>query len=291
MAINYFFAFYLMLYYGILKGFGNRMLNKLLKSLLVICGTVFFTAFFGIIFFGKAFEAMLPESFTGHVYPGLAVTAAGVLLSLASAFVILKYFIFFTRTRVIDSEGNVLTDNNRLTLGSKRIHPIFFAVGGILIGMVVIGLGFGIMLDSVTMYVVRLFTIAAVLLLIAGTIFLFSIIRHKIRRRFAWIASGILGFIALAVITATIPALSDLSVRESDLTPLTATVVQTSSYTGFLTGPGKSVIRVKGTSGERLTLRFNGSRGSFKVGKKYTFYYLPHTHLIKKVSPADNIQY
>ena len=157
--------------------------------------------------------------------------------------------------------------------------------------MVVIGLGFGMMLDSVMIYVVRLFTIAAVLLAIAGTIFLFSIIRHKIRRRFAWIASGMIGLIALVVIIAAIPALSDLSVKEGDLSAITATVVQTSSYTGFLTGPGKSVIRIKGTSGEMITLRYSGNRNTFRLGKKYTFYYLPNTHLIKKVNPADNIQY
>lgn len=267
------------------------MLNKLLKSLLVICCTIAFSALLGIIFFGKSFGAMLPERFTGQFYPGLAVTAFGLLLSLASAVIILKYFVFFTRTRVVDSDGNTLSDNNKLTIGSRRIHPIFIAAGGILLSMVVIGLGFGMMLDSVMIYVVRLFTIAAVLLAIAGTIFLFSIIRHKIRRRFAWIASGMIGLIALVVIIAAIPALSDLSVKEGDLSAITATVVQTSSYTGFLTGPGKSVIRIKGTSGEMITLRYSGNRNTFRLGKKYTFYYLPNTHLIKKVNPADNIQY
>ena len=54
------------------------MLNKLLKSLLVICGTIVFTAFLGIIFFSKTFAAMLPESLTGLLYPGLAVTAIGI---------------------------------------------------------------------------------------------------------------------------------------------------------------------------------------------------------------------
>ena len=267
------------------------MLNKLFKSLLVICGTLAFTVFLGIIFFGKSFGAMLPDSMTGLLIPGLAVTVLGLLLSLASAIIILKFFIFFTRTTVMDAEGNTLSDNKSLTVGSVRVHPILIAAGGILLSMAVIGLGFGIMLDNVTMYAVRLFTIAAVLLAIAGTIFLFSVIRHKIRRRFAWIASGILGLIALVVILAAIPAVSDLSVEDSELSAITATVVQTSPYTGFLTGPGKSVIRIKGTSGEMITLRYSGSRSSFSVGKKYTFYYLPHTHLIKKVNPADNIPY
>ena len=267
------------------------MLNKLLKSLLVICGTIVFTAFLGIIFFSKTFAAMLPESLTGLLYPGLAVTAIGLLLSVVSAVIILRFFIFFTRTRVVDSEGNTLSDNNKVIVGSMRIHPLFIAAGGVLVSMAVFGLGIAIMLNCVTLYAVRLLTIAALLLAIAGTIFLFSVIRHKIRRRFAWIASGILGLIALVVISAAIPALSDLSVKESDLSPITATVEHTSSYTGFLTGPGKSVIRVKGTSGEKITLRFNGGRGSFKVGSKYTFYYLPHTHLIKKVNPADSIPY
>ena len=274
-----------------LKGLGKGMLNKLLKSLLVMCCTIAFSMLFGIIFFGKSFSSMLPESLTGLFYPGLAITSAGFLLALASAIFILKYFIFFTHTRVVDSEGNTLSDNNSLLLGSVRVHPIFITAGGLLLSMVVIGLGFGIMLDDVTMYAVRLFTIAAVLLAIAGTIFLFSVIRHKIRRRFAWIASGILGVIALGIILAAIPAISDLSVKDGELSAITATVVQTSPYTGFLTGPGKSVIRIKGTSGEMITLRYGGSRSAFDVGKKYTFYYLPNTHLIKKVNPADNVQY
>lgn len=267
------------------------MLNKLLKSLLVICGTIVLTAMSGIIFFGKTSGSLLPDSFTGRLYPGIAVTAVGLLLSLTSAAVILKYFIFFTRTRVVDSEGNTLSDNNKLAVGSVRVHPIFIAAGGILLSMAVTGLGFGILLDSVTMYAVRLLTIASLLLIIAGTIFLFSVIRHKIRRRFAWIASGILGLVALAVISAAIPALCDLSVEESDYSAITATVESASSYTGFLSGPGKSVIHIKGTSGERLTLRYNGGSGYFLVGRKYTFYYLPNTHLIKKVNPAENIQY
>ena len=189
-------------------------------------------------------------------------------------------------------------ENGRITNdGVNALEPyrckraIFIAAGGILISMAVIGLGFGMMLDNVTMYAVRLFTIAALLLVIAGTIFLFSVIRHKIRRRFAWIASGIIGLIALVLISAAIPAVSDLSVKESELSAITATVVQTSPYAGFLTGPGKSVIRIKGTSGEMITLRYSGSRSAFSVGKKYTFYYLPHTHLIKKVNPADNVKY
>ena len=257
------------------------MLNKLFKSLLVISGTLTFTALLGIIFFSGSFGAMLPEGLTKLVYPGLAVTVFGLLLSLASAIFILKYFIFFTRTRVVDSEGNTLSDNKHFTVTAL----------GILISMAVTGLGFAIMLDSLTAYVVRLFTIGTVLLAIAGTIFLFSVIRHKIRRRFAWIASGVIGFIALIVILAAIPATRDLAVEEGDMTVITATVVHTSAYSGFLSGPGKSVIQIKGTSGEKITLRYSGGRGTFKAGEKYTFYYLPRTHLIQKVKSADNISY
>ena len=224
-------------------------------------------------------------------YPGLASTVLGLVLSLASSVFILKYFIFFTRTRVVDSEGNILSDNKHLTVGSVVVPPILIAAAGVLLSMVLIGAGVGLMLDNITMYVVNLFAIALVFLLLAAVIFLFSVIRHKIRRRFAWIASGVFGFIALIMISAAVPAICDLSVKENELSAITATVVQTSPYTGFLSGPGKSVIRIKGTSGEMITLRYGGSRRSFRVGKKYTFYYLPNTHLIKKVNPADNIQY
>lgn len=288
--VNRLLIFFVAIYRTYLKGL-EKMINKLLKSLPVICGTMAFSVLIGIIFFGRSFGSMLPQSLTGLFYPGLVVSVIGLVFSLASAIVILKYFIFFTRTRVIDSDGNTLSDNKTLTFGSTRIHPIFIAAGGILLSMATIGLGFALMLDSVTMYAVRLFTIAALLLIIAGTIFLFSVMKHKIRRRFAWIASGILGVIALGVMLAAIPALSDLSVEDSELSAITATVVQTSSYTGFLTGPGKSVIRIKGTSGEIISLRYSGSRGKFRVGSKYTFYYLPNTRLIKKVNPAGDIEY
>ena len=269
--VNRLLNFFVAIYRTYLKGL-EKMINKLLKSLPVICGTMAFSVLIGIIFFGRSFGSMLPQSLTGLFYPGLVVSVIGLVFSLASAIVILKYFIFFTRTRVIDSDGNTLSDNKTLTFGSTRIHPIFIAAGGILLSMATIGLGFALMLDR-------------------GTIFLFSVIKHKIRRRFAWIASGILGVIALGVMLAAIPALSDLSVEDSELSAITATVVQTSSYTGFLTGPGKSVIRIKGTSGEIISLRYSGSRGKFRVGSKYTFYYLPNTRLIKKVNPAGDIEY
>ncbi len=267
------------------------MLNKLLKSLLVICGTMFFTVLLGIICFGRSIGGMFPDSTGMLFYPGLISTVLGLLLSLASSVFILKYFIFFTRTRVVDSEGNTLSDNKKLVVGSVVVPPILIAAAGVLFSMVLVGAGFGLMLDNLTMYVVNLFAIASVFLVLAAVIFLFSVIRHKIRRRFAWIASGVFGLIALIMISFSIPGISDLSVRENELSAITATVVQTSSYSGFLSGPGKSVIRIKGTSGEMITLRFSGSRRSFSVGKKYTFYYLPNTHLIKKVTPADNIQY
>ncbi len=267
------------------------MLNKLLKSLLVICGTIAFCALLGIIFFSGSFGAMLPENLTKLFYPGLVITVIGLLLSLTSAIFILRFFIFFTRTRVVDSDGNVLSDNKDFTLGSVKVHPILMTAGVVLLSMAVLGLGFGMIFDNLTVYTVRLFTIAAVLLAIAGTIFLFSVIRHKIRRRFAWIASGIIGFFALIVIFAAIPAVRDLSVEESDLTAITATVVETSSYSGFLSGPGKSVIRIKGTSGEMITLRYNGGRRAFRVGGKYTFYYLPRTHLIRKFNPTETLPY
>ncbi|MBQ9902700.1 MAG: hypothetical protein IJM51_10030 [Clostridia bacterium] len=267
------------------------MLNKLFKSLLVISGTMLFAVLLGIICFGKSMGVIFQDSNGMLFYPGLAITVLGLLLSLASSIFILKYFIFFTRTRVVDSEGNTLSDNRFLTVGSFVLPPIIIAAAGVLFSMVLIGTGFGLMFDILTMYVVNLFAIASVFLIIAAVIFLFSVIRHKIRRRFAWIASGLLGFLALIMITAAVPGISDMSVRENELSAITATVVQTSSYTGFLSGPGKSVIRIKGTSGEMITLRYGGSRKSFSSGKKYTFYYLPKTHLIKKVTPADNIQY
>ncbi len=267
------------------------MLHKLLKSLLVIGSTVSVSALLGIISFGRIFDSLIPDSFTILVYPGMALSVIGLLLSLASSIFILKYFVFFTHTEVLDSEGNTLTDNQSLTVGSVSLPPILIAAAGVLLSMVLIGAGFAMMLDIVTMYIVYLLTIAFLMLMIGLIIFLFSVIKHKIRRRFAWIAAGIFGLIALVMVMFSVPAISDLSVKESELSAITATVVQTSPHTGILAGPGRSIIRIKGTSGEMITLQFSGNRNAFRVGKKYTFYYLPKTHLIKKVNPADKIQY
>ena len=267
------------------------MLNKLLKSLSVICGTVLGTVILGIICFGRSLNSMMSENFSMLFYPGLVITILGLLLSVAASIFILKYFIFFTRTSVIDSKGNVLSDNSSFAVGSVKMPPILVAACGVLLSMTLIGVGFGMIFDSVTMYIVNLLTFALLMLIIALVIFLFSVIGHKIRRRFAWIASGIFGAVALLVILAAVPAISDVSVKENELSAITATVVQTTNHTGFLSGPGRTVVRIKGTSGEQITLRFSGGRSAFRVGRKYTFYYLPHTHLIKKVNPADSIQY
>ncbi len=267
------------------------MLNKLLKSIPVIVGTMSLSLILGITCFSRSFGTMIPDSFTALFYPGLVVTVIGTLLSLASAVFILKYFIFFTRTQVLDSAGNTLSDNKSLIFGSVKMPPILIAAGGVLLSMIIIGVGFAMMFDSVTLYIIYLLTIALLMLSIGLIIFLFSVIKHKIRRRFAWIASGVFGLIALIMISASIPAIGDLSVKDSELSAITATVVQTSPHSGLLAGPGRSMIRIKGTSGEMITLKYSGSRGYFRVGQKYTFYYLPHTHLIKKVNPAENIQY
>lgn len=267
------------------------MLEKLLKSLPIVAGTVSATVILGIICFGRSLDAVFPGKFSMLFYPGLIISLAGLVLSIASSLFILRRFVFFTHTQVVDEGGNVLHDNRPVTIGSEKMPPFLVAACGVLFSMILIGVGFGMMFDNVTMYIISLLSFALILLLIALVIFLFSVIRHKIRRRFAWTASGILGIIALLVILSTIPAVSDLSVKDSELSAITATVVTTSSHSGFLTGPGKSVIRIKGTSGEIIKLRYSGNRGAFKVGKKYTFYYLPHTHLIKKVSPAGSIQY
>ena len=264
------------------------MLQKLLKSVVVIFCTMTVSVLLGIICVGRSFGAVLPSRFSSSVIPGVIVLSLGLLLSAASSVFILKYFIFFTRTQVLDRSGMTISDNKSLSIGSFRMPPIFLVAAGVLLSILLIGAGFGLTLDNVRMYIVFLFSIAILLLTIALIIFLFSVIRHKIRRRFAWIASGIFGLIAMIMIFKAVPAIRDLSVKDSELVAITATV-ESSSFQSVFSGPGKSVVRIKGPSGDKITLRYSGARRVFKKGSKYTFYYLPHTHLIKKVYSADNI--
>ncbi len=266
------------------------MLQKLLKSVVVIFCTTAVSVLLGIICVGRSFGTVLPARFASSVVPGIVVTSVGLLLSIASSVFILRYFIFFTRTRVLDRSGNTISDNRTLTIGSVSMPPLLVAAIGVILSIVLIGAGLGLTLDNVTMYIVFLSAIALLLLSVALVVFLFSVIRHKIRRRFAWITSGLLGLIALIMIFMAVPAIRDLSVKDSELSAITATVLD-SSYQGVFSGPGKSIVRIKGTSGEIITLRFSGSRRTFRVGNKYTFYYLPHTHLIKKVYSAENVIY
>ena len=243
------------------------MLHKLLKSVVVIFCTMSVSVLLGIICIGRSFGALLPSSLTSSVIPGVILIAAGLLLSLASSVFILRYFVFFTRTQVLDSSGMTISDNRSLTIGSVRMPPILIAAIGVLLSIILIGAGFGLTLDNVRMYIVFLFAIAILLLTVALIIFLFSVIRHKIRRRFAWIASGIFGFVALIMVLRTVPAIRDLSVSDSEMIAITATV-ESSSYQSVFSGPGKSVVHIKGTSGDRMTLRYSGNRKIFKKGHK-----------------------
>ena len=266
------------------------MLQKLLKSVIVVLCTTAATVLLGIICVGRSFGTALPLRFSSAVIPGIILIILGLLLSIGSSIFILRYFIFFTRTQVIDKSGNTISDNKAISIGSFRTSPLLIAAFGVLLSIILIGAGFGLAFDNITMYIIFLFAIAILLLTVALIIFLFSVIRHKIRRRFAWIASGLFGLVALLMILMAVPALKDLSVKDNELSAITATVLDSSSQ-GVFSGPGKSIVRVKGTSGEIITLRFSGIRNTFKVGKKYTFYYLPNTHLIKRVNSADNVIY
>ena len=157
--------------------------------------------------------------------------------------------------------------------------------------MIFIGMGIGMMFDRLMGYIIYLGALACLLMGIALVIFLFSVIHHKIRRRFAWIASGLLVLLAVFVFSKAIPPIKDVNISEGELTAITGIVSATSPCTGMLSGPGNTQVVIKGTSGESLALQYSGGTGELHKGGRYTFYYMPHSKLIDKVVEAENIRY
>lgn len=267
------------------------MQKKIIKSVLVVAATLTASVLFGIIGVGRRYSAIMPANFPASLQIGFILTVLGLLISLATSIFILRYFIFFTKTQVIDTEGNTVSDNSSIAIGSAKVPPIVIASASAIVSMICIGMGIGMLLDSITLYVVYILSITLITFSLATIIFLFSVIKHKIRRRFAWIAAGVFLALSLFIFSHAVPAMRDMHVSEDELTAITGTVSRTSPHTGFLAGPGKSEIVIKGTSGDTITLRYSGDGTNLKTGGRYTFYYLPNTRLIDKVNQAENIKY
>lgn len=264
---------------------------KIAKSLLVMMATLAVSVLLGIIGVSRRCASIIPSSADMSGRAGVVLLLIGLLLSLATSVFILRYFIFFTKIEVVDSAGNRLSDNSEISIGGAKVRPIVIASAAALVSMIFIGMGFGVMFDQLAVYIIYLSAISFLFLAIAAVIFLFSVVHHKIRRRFAWIASGVFVILAVLVFSRGIPSLQDISVSENELTAVTGTVSSTSPCTGMLSGPGKTEVVIKGTSGESLSLKYSGGTGELRKGSRYTFYYMPNSKLIDKVVEAESVKY
>lgn len=265
------------------------MRKKIFKSIIVVILTFITSVLCGIIGFGRQYDSIMPSQMEANRTIGIVLIAIGSIITLATSLFILRYFIFFTRTQVVDSSGNTLSDNGAIAIGSAKVKPIVIASIMALLSMMFFGIGFGMILDEITIYVFYILAIAAIFLSIGIVFFLFSVIHHKIRRRFAWIVSGVCGIIAIILFFNTIPAINDININDDSLIAVTGTVSSVSPDNGIVSGPGKTEVIIKGTSGESITMRYNGNADELEIGSRYTFYYMPNTHFINKIVQADHI--
>lgn len=265
------------------------MKKTILKCLVAIASTFIVAFLAGIALFGRQYYSLMPYNSTSNVLLGVILMSIGFVVTLATSIFILKYFIFFKKTIVLDSNGNTLSDNSRVNIGSKKVRPIFAAAMMSLICVIFIGVGFGMLFNEITTYALYLSSIALIFLIVGIVFFLFSVIGHKIRRRFAWITSGICGIIALIIALNIIPSALDSNIDKDGIIAVTGSVYSTKCSNGMLSGPGKTKITIKGTSSETISLRYSGNTNDFEVGGRYTFYYYPNTHFVTKVVPAESI--
>lgn len=263
--------------------------KKILKSIIVIIITFAIAFLFGVACFGRQYYAMMPYNAASNSTLGLVLIVMASVITLTTSVFILKYFIFFTKTQLLDAQGNTLSDNSSIQIGSAKVRPIAASAVMAMLGILFFGLGFGMMFREIVVYTFYLAAIALIFLAVGLIFFLFSVVRHKIRRRFAWVTSGVCAILAVIMIFNMIPAACDISVTENELTAVTGTVSSVDSESGMISGPGKTEVVIKGTSGETITLRYSGDVKDLAVGSRYTFYYLPNTHLIDKIAPAGNI--
>lgn len=263
--------------------------KKILKSIVVIAATFAIAFLFGVACFGRQYYSLMPFDTTPNSTLGVILISLAAVITLATSIFILKYFIFFTKTQVLDAHGNTLSDNSSIQIGSTKVKPIVASAVMAMLGIIFFGLGFGMMFKEITVYTFYLAAIALIFLSVGVIFFLFSVIHHKIRRRFAWITSGVCGIIAVIMFINMIPAACDINVTDKELTAVTGTISSISPDSGIASGPGKTEVVIKGTSGETITLRYSGDANELEAGSRYTFYYLPNTHLIDKIAPAENI--
>lgn len=255
------------------------MRRKIINSLLVTLGTMVGTVLMGLIGVSRRADVILPAWLIPERGTGWVIAAAGLALSVVTAVLILRYFIFAPTSERGEGDDAV------------SFRPIAVTSVAALWSMVSVGLGVGMVFDPVEGYVIYLGACSALCLTVAVVFFLFSVIRHRIRRRFAWAVAGLFTLLAVFFAAAAVPSVRDVNVSRSELIAVTGTVSGTSHSMGMLSGPGHTKVVIKGTSGETMTLRCGEVTGTLRRGGRYTFYYLPHTKYIDKAAEAEPVQY
>ncbi len=263
--------------------------KKILKSIVVIAITFAVAFLSGVACFGRQYYSIMPFDTAPNSTLGLILIVLAAVITLTTSVFILKYFIFFTKTQVLDAQGNTISDNSSIQIGSTKVKPIVASAVMVMLGILLFGFGFGMMFREITIYTFYLAAIALIFLAVGVIFFLFSVVHHKIRRRFAWVTSGVCVILAAVMFINMIPAACDINVTEKELTAVTGTISSVAPDSGVISGPGKTEVVIKGTSGETITLRYSGEAKELTVGSRYTFYYLPNTHLIDKIARAENI--
>ena len=259
-----------------------RKKNKTLKSAAVIFVTFIFAALFGIICFSRQHVSfMLPESRT----IGIALAVAGAAIIIAALTFVIKNFVSFTRTRVVKSEETASDDSS--SKESVKIKPIIITAVTALVGIMLFGLGFGMLFDDITLYILYLIAIAAMFFCIGIVFFVVSMKRREIKRGLAWIVAGICIIVSAVLIINTSDVWSDLNCSERDYIAVTGTVSSVRQDCGPFSGPGSISVTIKGTSGESITMRCSMDEYNFRVGERYTFYYRPNTHIIAEANKAS----
>ncbi len=263
--------------------------KKVLKSLAVVLFAFAGALTLGVFGFSRQYYLIMPFG-TGTNRPlGAVLISIGAVMIFVTAAFILKHFIFLPKIQMLDSVGNILEDDSTINIGSVKVRRIVVAALAALLGVILMGLGIGMMFSELIVYILYLSSIAFTFAFVGLVFFLFSVIHHKIRRRFAWIVSLICVAAAVMVISLMVPAVRDVNVDESGYTAVTGTVSSITADNGIIAGPGNTEVVIKGTSGETITLRFGGNANELDTGSRYTFYYLPNTRFIMRAVPAESV--
>ena len=80
--------------------------KKILKSIVVIAITFAVAFLSGVACFGRQYYSIMPFDTEPNSTLGLILIVLAAVITLTTSVFILKYFIFFTKTQVLDAQGN-----------------------------------------------------------------------------------------------------------------------------------------------------------------------------------------